>query len=154
MRFTGEVNWTATDFIVAGLLLFGAGLAYVLAVGARGDRAYRMAVAIAVGAALLLTWANLAVGMVGSEANPLNRAYFAVLAVMLAGAAGSRLQPSGMALAMVATALALAAVGIAALLPGVDASESSPLEILGVSGFFIGLFLLSAALFRRSAAAG
>lgn len=150
MRFTDEVNWTFADFAVAGLLLFGTGLAYVLAVRSRVDRAYRAAMGIAAGGVLLLTWANLAVGVVGSEANPLNRAFFAVPAVALVGAAWARFGPRGMASTMIATALVVVAIAAVALYPGVDLSSSARFEILGVSGFFIGLFLLAAALFRRS----
>jgi hypothetical protein len=66
MQFTDEVNWNLTDFIVAGVLLFGAGLTYEV-LARKGDTvAYRVAVGIAVAAALLLIWMELAVGIFGT----------------------------------------------------------------------------------------
>ena len=63
MRFT-EVNWTAFDFLIAGALLIGAGLALELVVWrVRSGRA-RIAIAIAVLAAVLLVWAQAAVGII------------------------------------------------------------------------------------------
>ena len=66
MQFTEEVDWNAFDFIVMGTLLSGTGLACELLVkSARGKAiSYRVAlVAVPVGA-LLLIWAQLAVGVV------------------------------------------------------------------------------------------
>jgi hypothetical protein len=61
MTFTNEVAWTFSDFVVAGMLLFGAGSLFVLA--ARRATKYRALVGLAVGAALLYVWAELAVGV-------------------------------------------------------------------------------------------
>ena len=54
MQFTNEVVWDETDFIVAGVLLFGTGLAYELVARKGGTIAYRSAVSVALAAALLL----------------------------------------------------------------------------------------------------
>ncbi len=48
--------------------------------------AYRFAVGVALAAAFLLVWMNLAVGLIGSEDNPANLMYFGVLAVGFIGA--------------------------------------------------------------------
>lgn len=61
MQFTDEVVWTRTDFIAAGALLFGAGLAYVLMT--TQTRAQRLPVAIVIAGLFLLVWAQLAVGI-------------------------------------------------------------------------------------------
>ena len=63
MRFTREVNWGALDFIVAGMLLCGTGLVYELAVQRIGQRTHRIIGGLALAAALLLAWAELAVGV-------------------------------------------------------------------------------------------
>lgn len=63
MQFTGEVNWGPGDFVVAGLLLFGAGMLYVLAAARCTGRGQRAAVAAAVCFGLAIVWAELAVGL-------------------------------------------------------------------------------------------
>ncbi len=62
MQFTREVNWGPGDFLAAALLLGGTGL--VLEVAAALPRArWRSRGAIIAVAALLLIWAELAVGI-------------------------------------------------------------------------------------------
>ena len=108
MQFSDGVNWSLFDFVVAGTLLFGSGLTYELIARKAGNTAYRAAVGVAVAAALLLVWINLAVGIIGSEDNPVNLLYFWVLFIGIIGATIARLRPRGMALAMFVTAFALA----------------------------------------------
>lgn len=74
------VNWGPLDFVLAGVLLPGTGFLYELATRQAGHVTHRIAVGIAVAAALLLVWINLAVGMIGDEANPANLLYVGVLA--------------------------------------------------------------------------
>lgn len=64
MRFTDEVNWDVADFAVAGALLLSAGLTFVWAAGKTDSIAYRAAIGVAVAAALLLVWIELAVGII------------------------------------------------------------------------------------------
>jgi hypothetical protein len=61
MQFTDEVVWTLSDFAIAGVLLFGTGLTFVLA--ARKTRKYRVVIGIVLAAALLWLWVELAVGL-------------------------------------------------------------------------------------------
>lgn len=56
-----EVTWTLPDFVAAGALLFGAGLAFIVA--ARRATRHRALLGIAILGALLLVWAELAVGV-------------------------------------------------------------------------------------------
>jgi hypothetical protein len=116
MLFTNQVVWDLTDFIVAGALIFGTGLAYELVARKGGTMAYRVAVGIALAAAFLLVWMNLAVGIIGSEDNPVNLMYFGVLAIGILGATIARLRPQGMVRALFATALAQALVPVLALI--------------------------------------
>ncbi|QYF88166.1 hypothetical protein [Brevundimonas sp. PAMC22021] len=63
MRFTDEVNWTAFDFAFAGVLLVGAGLLLELIVWKARRPMVRAGLALAVVAAVLLIWADGAVGL-------------------------------------------------------------------------------------------
>jgi hypothetical protein len=151
MQFMNEVNWDATDFIVFGAMLAVACGTCELAAKARGSNAYRGAVGVAVAAAFILVWMNLAVGIIGSEGNPANLMFGGVLAVGVIGAVIARFQPVGMARALVATALAQALVAAVALIGGMDTGYSPAPEILGISAIFVALWLGSAWLFRRAA---
>ncbi|MBC6982943.1 hypothetical protein [Caulobacter sp. 17J80-11] len=102
-------------------------------------------IGVAVAAGLALAWMNLAVGIVGNEENPLNRTYFGVLAVAAAGAVLARLRPRGLVLALVATALAQVAAAVIVQLAGHFTWV--------LTGGFVGLWLLSAWLFRTAARA-
>ena len=66
MKFTGEVNWTLSDFVVAGVLLFGTGLACELVLRKVRSVRYRIALCLALLLTLFLVWAELAVGIFGT----------------------------------------------------------------------------------------
>lgn len=63
MQFTREVAWTASDFLFAGVLLIGGGLLIELAVRRVANRAVMTGVCAAVVLAVLLVWADGAVGI-------------------------------------------------------------------------------------------
>ncbi len=63
MLVTEEMNWGLEDFAAAALLLGAAGLAVELAVRVVRGRRARVAAGLAILAALLLVWAELAVGL-------------------------------------------------------------------------------------------
>ena len=154
MQFTDEMVWDETDFIVMGALLFGACGAFELAARTTGNNAYRAAVGVAVVAAFLLIWINLAVGIIGSEDNPANLMYGGVLAVGIIGAAIARFRPRGMARALFATALAQALAAVIALMFGWGSTgENWPQVIVFLNGFFAALWLGSAGLFQKAARA-
>jgi hypothetical protein len=140
------------DFVVAGLLLFGTGLAYLLVASRGSSTAYKLGVAVAVGASLLLVWGNLAVGFIGSEDNPVNLLYGAVLAVWLGGALLAGFRAPGMAKALFAAALTHFAVPFAALLIKRPELNSGVLAVIGLNTVFAGLWVASGLLFRRAAA--
>jgi hypothetical protein len=66
MQFTEEVNWTLTDFVIGGALLFGTGLVIELVLRNSQKIKYRNTLIVAVIIIFLLIWAELAVGIFGS----------------------------------------------------------------------------------------
>lgn len=144
MQFTREVAWDAADFIIFGAMLAAAGLGYELAMRMSRDTTYRAAFAVALMAAFLLVWINLAVGVIGSEDNPANLMFCAVLAVGALGAFIAVFRPAGMARAMVATAIAQAVAGVITPLAGWG--FIGPATVV-----FVALWLLSAWLFHKAA---
>lgn len=66
MQFTGEVNWTLMDFVVMGVLLLGTGLLIELVLRKVKKTGHRIAMCGAILLALLLIWAELAVGIFGT----------------------------------------------------------------------------------------
>lgn len=144
--FVPGMLWTPFDFIVWGvMLLVAAGLCEV---GMRlsGQLAYRAGMVVAVGTSFLITWSNLAVGIIGDEDNPLNQMFFGVIAIALVGAFLIRFRPKAMALVMAVTAAAQFGTAFVAL-----AYEQFVFVIVGV--FALG-WLLSAWLFREAARTG
>ena len=116
--------------------------------------ARRIAVGSALATALVLLWVIGAVGLIGVEGDPYDRVYGGVIGVGIIGAVIARFRPRGMARAMVAAALAQALVAVIALIIGKQYSPvSSVVEILGLNGFFVVLWLVSARLFIRAALA-
>jgi hypothetical protein len=151
MQFSDNVAWTPFDFAVAGSLLFGTGLAYELIARKSGSIAYRAAVGVALAAALLLIWINLAVGILGSEDNPANLMYIGVLAVFIIASLIARFRPHAMTRALLATALVHTLVTVIALIAGMHKIPgSSVLEIVALNGFFVALWAGSALLFWRA----
>lgn len=63
MRFTTEVDWTATDFAFAAVLLIGAGLLIELVLWKVRGTVGRVVGVLVVLGALLLIWADAAVGI-------------------------------------------------------------------------------------------
>ena len=144
MQFTEEVAWDLADFVIFGAMLAGACGTYELAARTTVNKAYRAAVGVALAAAFILIWLNLAVGIIGAEDNPANLMYGGVLAVGIIGAVIARFEPHGMARALIATALAQAIVAVIALIAGLGYT-------LILTAFFVALWLTSARLFRKAA---
>lgn len=63
MQFTSEVNWTLSDFVVAGGLLAGTGLLYVIGASQMRSPRNRTILGVVLGAVLLVVWVELAVGI-------------------------------------------------------------------------------------------
>lgn len=155
MQFTSEVQWTLSDFIIMGLLLFGAGTAYEFLARQTGKLAYRGGAALAVGACLLLTWMNMAVGIIGNEKSDINMLYFLIPMIVFLGAIKSRLNALLLARTMYAAAAALALIPIIALIIN-RPTFSTPEDYFGLLGlfilhtFFVTLFVGSGLLFKQA----
>lgn len=146
MQFTNEVAWDLTDFVVAGVLLFGSGLIFELVARRENGLAYGAAIGIAVAATLILVWANLAVGLIGAAGDSVNLMYFGVLAIGFIGALVTRLRARGMALVLLMMATAQVLVAFIALFFGLGES----FEIALLNGLFVILYGGSALLFWRA----
>ncbi len=146
-QFIGEPVWI-DNLAQTGTLLIGVGVAVELVSRKTGAGAYRAAVGLALGSALLLGLVNGAVGIIGSENNQANLMYGGVIVVGAIGAVIARFKPEGMARALFATALAQMLVSIVAL---VGRMGSGLLEVVTINGFFVALFVGSAVLFGKAA---
>ena len=144
MQFTSEVDWDFVDFAIFSTMLLVVCGTYELSTRLTGNKAYRLAVGIALVGAFLLTWVNLAVGIIGNEENSANLMFFAIPAVGIVGALIVRFESRGMARALVATAIAQAFVSVIALIAGWGYT-------FVLTGFFIIFWLTSAQLFRKAA---
>jgi len=152
MQFSNDVVWTLSDFVFAGTLLFGTGLSYRLMTRKSGLPIYRIAIGLALFTGLLLIWVNLAVGIIGSEDNPINLVYFGVIFIGILGAFMGRFRSRGMERTMFAMAITQAVITAITLIGGFYQSPPSTVfHIIGVNGFFITLYILSALLFRHAA---
>ncbi|MBL1212672.1 MAG: hypothetical protein HND52_04810 [Ignavibacteriae bacterium] len=150
MQFTNEVNWSFADFIAAGVLLISIGLAYEFVIRKNSSTTYKIAFGVGLAAALLLIWSNLAVGIIGSEDNPLNLMYFGVIVIVVIGAAAARLKPKGMSRAMLMAAFAQTLSAIIAIVVEFENTTISSIEIILVNAFFIALWVGSAFLFSKA----
>lgn len=151
MQLTSEINWTSGDFLSAFLLLFGSGTVYLLVSRGRSGMLYRSALSVFLLSGLFLIWANGAVGLIGSENNMINLAYYAVILFGISGGALSRFKAKGMKYTLAGMAFTQAVITLCALLSGAQhLPHSSVAEILYVNGFFVSLYLISALLFRQA----
>ena len=146
MQFTTEVNWTASDFIVAAVILGGAGLGTQYLVGRSGSHAYRIGALLAILVMFLTIWSNLAVGIIGNENDPYNQLFFGVVLIGLVGMLVARFRPAGMAVA--ASVAAAAQVGVSLYGYSTDPRGA----VFGA--IFAGLWLAAAGLFWLTARRG
>jgi len=152
MQFTGEVDWNESIAYSIILLIIGGAYEMVIALKKR-NKAYRRAFYTGLAGALLLGWANGAVGIIGSENNPANLMYGAVFAVGLIGALISRFRPRGMARTLFAVALVQVLIPVFALLVWPAKASWGDAGVIGVfviNFIFASIFVVSALLFRRA----
>ncbi|WP_285269343.1 hypothetical protein [Kaistella rhinocerotis] len=66
MQFTKEVNWTVSDFVIGGILLFGTAGIIDFVLRKVKSRRNRLILSVSVLLVLMLIWAELAVGLFGT----------------------------------------------------------------------------------------
>lgn len=144
-KLTLNIPWTTFDFIAWAVMLLVAAGVCEFALRMSGRLAYRAGVIVAVGTSFLITWSNLAVGIIGDENNPLNQIFFGVIAIAVVGAVFARFRAKGMAIAMAVTAAAQFGTGFIALM--------DEQIVFGIVTVFALGWLLAAGLFREAARA-
>lgn len=137
MRFTKEVNWTASDFLFAIIMFGGVGLLFELAVRMSRNSFYRAGVALALLGCFLLVWVNEAVGIIDGEDNPANLLFGVVILIAIFGSVLARFRSNGMALAMFSAVGVQIVIAMGALIGG-----NNPYGSLLIIGFAVP-FLLS-----------
>jgi len=153
MQFTNEVNWSLSDFIIMGIILFSIGLSYELIARKSEEIVYRSAFGVALAGVFLLLWVNGAVGIIGSEDNPANLMYGMVLIAGILGSFMSRLKSKDMMVTLLVIALIQFIVPIVALIFEPANASWGKTGVIGVfvlNAFFVMLFIISALLFRRT----
>jgi hypothetical protein len=115
----------------------------------QSDTAYRFAAGLALAAAFLIVWLNVAAGLMGIEDDdPANLLYAGVLAIGFMGSIIARFRPQGLSHALFATALGQALVGAMALnYP----NTASPVQIVLLHGLLVAMFAGAGLLFRYAA---
>lgn len=66
MQFTKEVNWTGSDFVIGGVLLFGTAFICELVLRNVKTLKSRIIICVTILAILMVIWAEMAVGIFGS----------------------------------------------------------------------------------------
>lgn len=132
------------DFVFLAILFTGVVVAYEMAARVQHRHAYVAALGIALAAAAIGGWINLAVGIVGSEDNLANWIFAGPPAVALIGGALARFRPWGMAQAVLAAATVQVGAFAIAVIAGLG--FTGPITV-----FFTALWLISAWQFRRAA---
>lgn len=144
-------NWGWQAFVRVGAFVFAAALAYQLSVKGMSNKAYRVALGLAVTAAVVLAWMNFVIATSGSLAN---FAYLGVVLVGIVGAVIARLRAREMALVLAGMAIAQLLVPlIAPVFWQLDVAPGEAVPVVGANAVFIVLFAVSALLFRRAAQA-
>ena len=147
----GQWPWTLSDYVFAGILLFGVGVAYEFITRRATTTQYRIAVGLGVVTTLLLIWINGAVGIIGNEDNPANLLYGAVLIVGFLGTIISQLRPRGMSYTLFTAASVQLLVPVAAFLIWRPDFGPGVLQVFAINAVFAVLWLGSGLLFRQAA---
>ena len=155
MQLTNEVQWN--EAVAYGVMLLVAGGFYELWQWLKTrSNAYRFAFGVGLAGVILLGWVSGAVGIIGSENQPVNLMYWSVPAVLLIGSLISRFKPRGMAYTLFATALVQVIIPVVALIisPEVSWGNVGVIGVFVVNSIFATLLVVSALLFRRANTTG
>ena len=152
MQFTDEVDWSAGDFMVFGLMLAIAGGTVELAVRYSRNSTYRAGAGLTILGSFLLIWVNGAVGFLGSEDNPANLMFALILLINVLGAIAVGGRASGMTRVLLASAAVQVLIGVIAFFAGLASEGPQGLyEVVMGTTLFAGIWLGAAGLFRIAA---
>ena len=143
-------SWHWYTFVLAGALIFGAGLTYESVAKRMNNGAYKFAVGLAVGTTLVFSWANMV--RISESENLAYLMYYGVLAVGFIGAFIVRFEPRGMARILFGMAIAQMAISVIALIFWNSDFAPGVARVFALNAFFAMLFAVSAFLFRRASA--
>ena len=146
-----EVQWNEA-IAYAGILLVLGGVYELWQWLKTRTRMYRFAFGTGLLGVLLLGWVSGAVGIIGSENNPVNLMYWAVPIVGFLGILIARLKPHGMAYTLFAAAVVQFSIPVIALMisPEVSWGNAGVIGVLTVNSVFAALFAASGLLFQRA----
>lgn len=148
MQVSNEWHWTIGDFLAAGIMIGGVGLLYELAERINGSRAYRLGAAVALASSFLTVWTTL----VRDDGTGMD--FFLLILAAGVGGFAAWFRPPGMARTMLGVAIMQALLGLAiATAPSTATLPGGALKPLLFNGFFVVLWLISAAFFRAAATA-
>lgn len=139
MQFTNEVDWDETDFIVATIIFGIVGGLIELSVRLSSNWYFRIGATFAVLAGFMVVWANLAVGMIGNEDNPLNLWFGGVLFIAIAGSFASRFRGGILPMTMFLAGTLQIAIGTFAGILGTDLRGGRFTIILSIAWFIASL---------------
>lgn len=141
-QLTSEVKWSGFDFLAMGTLLVSAGIAFEIIARRSRHWRYRLAAATAVTAGFATIVSNAAVGIIGSEHEPINLYFYAVPLLALAGAFIAHFRALGMAVAMSVASVGYLTLVVIGLLAG------APAGLFAIAPAVV--WIVSAELFRRA----
>lgn len=146
MGFTDEVDWTAIDFVFAGVLIFSLGIGIEIAVRVGRSGVHSLGLGIAAIAGFLTLWANAAVGFIGAEGEPVNIAISLMVVAAAILTLAARFRPNVLRYVFAAVALGQIAAGLYAT----SAMPGHAVE-WGVLIVFAGIWSAAAHCFHRAA---
>ena len=135
------VDWSGSDFVLMGVMLFIACVAVEVGAHVADDFPYLGGVVFAVGTGFVTVWANLAVGMIGDEGNPANLVFLGVLALAVLGTLAVRFQARAMAKVMLTVGALQALVGVGVAVAGFDTLQTGALIAAFAMPWWLSAFL-------------
>ena len=151
MQFTDEVQWG--EVVAYGVILLAAGGFYELWQWLKTrNGAYRIGFGVGLAGVLLLGLVSGAVGIIGSENQPVNLLYWAAPAVLLIGSLISRFKPRGIAYTLFVATIVQLLVPVTALVisPEVSWGNAGAIGVFVFNSIFAVLFAGSGFLFLRA----
>jgi len=139
-------NWEPRGFVLAYVLFFATGMAYVLIARKIGSWSYKAGVGIALVTGFALGWSTMV--QTADSDHPERLWFLSVLAVGLVGAVLTRLNPRGLALTLFSMAAVLALISV--MIPPTGAPpDQAQRMVIGHVGNVV-LFAASGLLFRHA----